>query len=555
MKSRSGEQFLEAIRARAFVKSSATRRIIRTRSNGGVAEDSWLFDFRAVLLDPVWLNTFAELFWQTYENTGPFQVCGLETTGIPLVAAIVMKGVERGTPVNGFFIRKSRKREGLMKAIEGTLTREPVILVDDLINSGNTIARQAAILGDAGVTIRDAFIVLAFRSNESYDDLLGRGKKIRALYTLADFGLPLLSTAASEMPRTVFETVWRFSAPGAAFEHVVPKSAPLLDDTRVYFGADNGNFYALEQATGNIVWTFSIGKHPVGKSILSSPALHNGIVYFGAYDGTVYALDADTGVVRWMYNDADWVGSSPALAVTLGLLFIGLEFGLWKKRGGIIALDLKTGEKRWEDRTSQLTHCSPLYIPEEKMVVIGSNDGAVYAYDASTGERQWVYRTRGEVKSSLAYDTKRKLVIFGSFDTSCYALHARTGTPAFAFQTGASIYSTPLVSGDVVYVASLDKHVYALDLNTGKEKFSFVTSGRIFASPVLVEDSLIIGSNDGKMYALDPDTGALRGFFQCTERIVNKVAYNAQSNLFFVPTVANDLYCIRAKIEPPTQIK
>ena len=103
------------------------------------------------MLEPKWLDAYAEIFWEKYAHLYPFQVGGLETAGIPLVAAIVMKGVERGTPVNGFFMRKSRKREGLMKIIEGTLTNDPVILVDDLINTGQVFGSKLEILEDIGL--------------------------------------------------------------------------------------------------------------------------------------------------------------------------------------------------------------------------------------------------------------------------------------------------------------------------------------------------------------------------------------------------------------------
>src|SRR6185436_914631 len=103
----------------------------------------------------------------------PFQVGGMETAGIPLVAAIVMKSLERGTPVNGFYIRKSRKRQGLLKYIEGTLTNEPVILVDDLINSGTSVNKQIAILRDAGMKVSEIFVLLAFREDAAYSFLEG----------------------------------------------------------------------------------------------------------------------------------------------------------------------------------------------------------------------------------------------------------------------------------------------------------------------------------------------------------------------------------------------
>jgi outer membrane protein assembly factor BamB/adenine/guanine phosphoribosyltransferase-like PRPP-binding protein len=534
----------EAIRTHAFVTSVSGAQIIKNEAG---TSSPWLFDFRALLLQPKWLDRYAEIFWEKYASRYPFQVCAMESAGISLVAAIVMKSVERGTPVNGFFIRKSRKRQGLMKQIEGIVTDEPVIMVDDLINSGSTFNKMLKILDEEKRRVSDIFALLAFRDMSAYEFATTRNIHVDALFTLKDFGLPLLPAESAAIPKESFETLWHFQAKDPSFHFVVQKSAPVIDERHVYFGTDSGTFYALNQSDGSIVWTFETKKHPEGKGIFSSPALCNDTVFFGAYDGNVYALEAKTGKVRWTYSKADWIGSSPSVAPDLGLVFIGLEFGLFRKRGGIAALDLKTGKEMWSARTSEQTHGSPLYIKEEDLVVIGSNDGIAYAYDAKKGGALWRYTTEGDIKTTFAYDAKRRTVLFGSMDGKLYALSAHDGTPIFAFETGAGIYSIPLVVEDTVYVASLDKTIYAIDLETGSRRASFDTNGRIFASPILAEGSIWIGSNDGRLYELESKTLKLKSFFQTTERIVNRIAYNPKTKRFFIPTVANELYCLLPK--------
>lgn len=504
-------------------------------------EAPWLFDFRAITLTADSLDAIAELFWEDFSDKQPFQVGALESAGIALVAAIVMKSKERGTPINGFFIRKSRKREGLMKQIEGTLTKEPVVLVDDLINTGSSFKKMLSVLEESGLPIMSLFTIVRFRPLEVYAPL---GVPLTSLFTLQDFGLSLHADYPPNI-RDQFDTVWKFKASNPAYEYVIQKSAPAVDGKRVYFGTDAGTFYALDKDNGSVVWSFDVGAHPEGKGIFSSPALHKGAVYFGAYDGNVYALEAPTGRKIWANSDADWVGSSPALAPDLGLLFIGLEFGLFRKRGGCEAIDIHTGKRVWSDRTPSLTHGSPLYIKEEGLVVIGSNDGVLYAYDARTGTRKWTFATSGEIKTTAAYDATRRLVVAVSHDGNVYALDAQTGTRSWTFTTSGVFYSIPFVYGDCVYVSSLDKNIYSLDVSTGKKRASFSTSGRIFASPIIAENSVWIGSNDGRLYELEPITLSLRSTQQLSERIVNKIAYDASARHFFVGTVANEMYCLK----------
>src|SRR3989344_9584575 len=88
-------------------------------SHGG--DSKWLFDFRRILLKSECLNLVAEIFWQRFKSQYPFQIGGQETAAIPLISAIVMKGWELGMPGNGFYLRKSRKKDGLQKVVEGAL--------------------------------------------------------------------------------------------------------------------------------------------------------------------------------------------------------------------------------------------------------------------------------------------------------------------------------------------------------------------------------------------------------------------------------------------------
>src|SRR5437764_13625974 len=90
--------------------------------------NQWLIDLRATFLDPASLDAIAELFWRHFADRLPFQVGAIETSAIPLVSAIQLKGLQRNTPVNGFIVRKERKHYGLNKVYEGRLTDEPIVV-------------------------------------------------------------------------------------------------------------------------------------------------------------------------------------------------------------------------------------------------------------------------------------------------------------------------------------------------------------------------------------------------------------------------------------------
>lgn len=546
--SASEKMLREAIRTRAFVRSTEAEPIWGTT---GTVPLPWLFDLRAIMGEPAYLASYADAFWERHANVQTVQICGMETAGISLVAAILLRGAALGKDVNGLYLRKGRKKTGLLRIIEGTVRKNvPVIFVDDVINSGQSVRRALTILRDAQISVREVYTIIALRSPEAYSFLSDDHIHFRSLFTSADFDIPLKPHTEVVLPP--YETVWKFASPQPNLRHVVPKSAPVIDDERIYFGSDNGTLWALNHNDGSVAWHYRVSKIPFRKGIFSTPAVHGARLFFGAYDGNVYALNTADGTEIWRYRDADWVGSSPALAPDLNLVFIGLEYGLWRKHGGIAALSLDTGNEVWVMREMpEFTHCTPVYIRKEKIVVIGSNDGVIYAFRARDGKPVWTFRTGGALKTSLVYDEPRRQIVFGSFDGNVYALNARTGEQQWAFQTGEVLFSTPCICGDTVYMPCLDKRLYALSLSDGSKRWHVQANGRLFAMPVAALGSIWFGSNDGVLREIDPRTGVLKSQYQVSERITNAVAIHVKTRRIFLPTQANEMYCIVKKETHP----
>jgi len=512
---------------------------------------NWIFDFRKILLTPEVLRAVTDLFLEEVQDTSGFQIGGLEVAAIPLVTGMTMSLSGRGRDVNGFFIRKSRKKNGLLRMVEGEITTDKVILVDDILNTGNSFIRQVEVIESLGKKVDTVFAVLRFRNLEYYKYFQDRGIRIISLFTLNDFtgtlGVANIIKGDETPVPTPFTVEWCFRSENPNYFYVIPKSVPVLDDKKVYFGSDNGTFWALNQNDGSISWRYRIlglGK----KMVFSSPVLYRDMVYFGSYDGNFYALDTNTGKKRWVFMEADWIKSSPSIAPDLDLIFVGLEFGLWKKRGGIVALDHRTGEKRWEYIVGGQVNSSPAYSKQFGIVLTSADDSIVCALAASTGRLLWELKSEGEIRASFAFDKEERVVVFSSSDGHAYVLETTTGKLLRRIEVGESLYSTPLIHDGRLYVASLDKYLYCFELATGRLVWKFETKGRIFASPEIINGKIYIGSNDGRFYEIEAETGKNSAFFQATERITTKSTYNPETKRFFLPTFANEIYCLSYKL-------
>jgi len=86
------------------------------------------------------------------------------------------------------------------------------------------------------------------------------------------------------------EITWKFKT-GFSVER------PVVHKRIVFFGSDDHNFYAVDAATGRLLWKFS------GNGFMAStPVIHDGIVYMGGWDCNMYALNADSGRLIWKFR-------------------------------------------------------------------------------------------------------------------------------------------------------------------------------------------------------------------------------------------------------------
>lgn len=170
-------------------------------------------------------------------------------------------------------------------------------------------------------------------------------------------------------------------------ERVEIEVEPIVAGGKVFVGAMNGVFTALDAATGSVAWRFE-GAGPIAHSA----AYYNGQVFFGSLDGAVYALDAATGALAWRFTTEGPVFAAPAVANNL--VYIG------STAGRFYALDLNTGAPRWRYPAGPTPLAAPFtgaaaLAPDGSRVYVGSEDLYARAFDAAGGALIWERRLPG----------------------------------------------------------------------------------------------------------------------------------------------------------------
>ena len=534
------EAGIEAIRQSIFSLGFRTPTPGKPLISPKGAEQSWLIDLRTVFMHRSTLERIAQEFWALHREAPRFQIGGMESAGIPLLTALLLSAPDGRGEVNGFIMRKERKTTGEGNSIEGRLTDEPIVFVDDILNSGASAEKARMVLAAVGRTITETFVVIDYRSQRGLRWRDEHGIDVRALFTLTDFNKTLNSDRPPLTQR--YKELWHAEVPGGYAYYLVPKSAPLLDGNRLYRGCDAGKMHAFDTVTGAVVWEYQTTGAATRKGIWSTPAIHDGRLYFGAYNGCIYCLDAQTGQEIWTQSYGEWVGASPVIVPRHGLIYFGIEYERPWAQGSIGGFNLSDGRKVWEHRTQAFQHGSAIYWQRGDLVIWGTADHEMLGIEAKTGVVRWRFKTRRSVKYSPSVDEGRSLVAFASFDKSIYLLDAATGEKLGEWETGEICYTTPLFAGDKLFCGSGDRHLYVIDIDHIKLVKRIDLHARVYASPTLVDGRVLVATTGGRVVEIDVATLEIKGGLQLPDAITNAIAISDNGRFMYVSTYMNHLY-------------
>jgi len=233
---------------------------------------------------------------------------------------------------------------------------------------------------------------------------------------------------------------WNLKTEGKIFTR--PSAAVGL----IFVGSDDGKLYAIkpQASSGREMWAYNIMT-----PIRSSPVVEDDRIYFGC-DGGEFACVDVSGEPLWRFQTRRRIMSTPLIKD--GIIFVGSDD--WH----FYALDIEQGYPIWRVRTKGPIVSSPAY--GDGKVFFGSADGVFYALEAMGGREVWRYETGQPITSSpFVY---KESVYFGCADNAVYSLHAKSGDMLWRFQTQGPVFSSPVVDNDTVFIGSDDKHIYAL---------------------------------------------------------------------------------------------
>lgn len=237
---------------------------------------------------------------------------------------------------------------------------------------------------------------------------------------------------------------------------------------------------ALDPRTGEPLWVTPV------KAGLAGPACGPETIVAGGGDGSIHGFSLRTGEHLWatdVLGDAppDPPGFSgqnarfddparPSGAAVEGDLAVVALFDQCRA----VAVDARTGERRWSFRTQGWMRPTPEIHGDT--VFLGSQDRHLYAVDRNTGAQRWKFATGSRISGAALAAEGR--VYFGSCDTFVYALDAASGELAWKHAVEdhegrtSAIYGRPVLHDRTLCIATLGGDLYGLDAGSGDRRWA-----------------------------------------------------------------------------------
>lgn len=251
-------------------------------------------------------------------------------------------------------------------------------------------------------------------------------------------------------------------------------STPGVDESSVYFGGYNGNFYRLDRKSGDLLWTIK-----AGVAVGASPLLIDDFVIINfelPENGFIAKVLRDTGMVIW---SSDFLGNQSHSSVSYHAKTDSLLVG--DNNGNLRSIDFKSGLIKWIVALGGEVKNAPVIF--EDQVYVNTWGKELISVDISSGKVTWRTKLTAKSQSSPVVDSKNRLIISGDFSGTVTAVSV-DGKPAWQKIRHSKLknYGNLLLlnfKNRSYLVYPFENQILFTDPRSGNQLFSVPTSGAI----------------------------------------------------------------------------
>lgn len=283
------------------------------------------------------------------------------------------------------------------------------------------------------------------------------------------------------------------------------EAGAVLGGSTLFFGGNDGFFYAVDAYTGRSRWTFPLRAEGLGR-----PIFHDGVVYFLTGNNMAYALKADSGEQLWLYSRIDGsnitVRGSGEPTVADDKILFGFSDGF------LVALNKKSGSVIWEKRLGT----NPRFKDVDVKPIV--RDDRIYV---------------------------------SSYDGLFYCLQLKDGSVIWTSEDGG--FQTANLHEDRIFLTTSDSRVVALDIKSGKRIWEKPLKLTVGSAPQYYRGLLIFGEWQGELRALDALTGQSVDSYSTGRGLISPVRIDYDSQIAYVMGTDGDLYAFQLNWQKPSE--
>jgi outer membrane protein assembly factor BamB len=174
------------------------------------------------------------------------------------------------------------------------------------------------------------------------------------------------------------------------------------------------------------------------------------------------------------------------------------------KAGSLVALRLTDGSERWRTQVGDyVARTTPALSGNTLFVAAGY---ALLAIDTETGRERWSVPLR--FAGSCSPVVEGELVYVATQEGHISAFATQTGQEVWHYRNDNLLFGSPAVAEGLVVIADEAGQVTAIDGRTGRELWQKSTEGEAFTTPAIEGGSVYVATDEPSLTAFDLKTGA-----------------------------------------------
>jgi len=305
----------------------------------------------------------------------------------------------------------------------------------------------------------------------------------------SELGSPRHDASTAESLPADPQPFWRAAAGRAV------RAGPAIGSRVVAVGTSDRSVVLLDRTDGVRIWR----RHVPG-TVATGPLIAGAAVYVATQavpDGRVLALRLKNGVALWSVHTG---GVSAGLALTDSTVIAATD------RGIVVALDQRTGERRWERNLGRGIRAAPVIAAAG--IAVATIGDTLYLLDAATGAVRARLATPGSIVGSPATDGSR--LFAGTTGGHLLAITLRDLTVLWDRSVGDAVYGAPALAGDTLYVTTDRGTLWRVPLSAPEGARSVPLGVPFTAGPTPLANGVLVAGVTGDIMLVDAATDSIR---------------------------------------------